>query len=565
VGKGMSEKRHRVAVSVIDHGSLREEEFSGTRPDPDKVIDVAVVLRSRCPDKARLAAIHKISAELPRDRENLSVSGFEEKYGAVPGDLEKIREFAEASRLEFVRGNKARCDAVLRGTLAHFSYAFGVHFLTYQHADYGEYRSYDGPVYVPEQLADVVVGVLGFDARPLPHVPSVTSAMAGARSSPQDVARFYHFPEGATGRGQNIGLIELGGGFHRADLEAFLANNSLKSSHITVIEMDGAKNRPASMEALQDAFQKQGLSAGKNPRLRWGHWLRGHMDPVKDSERNIAWTTEATMDVELIAGFANQAHLFVYFAPNTALGKYDSFQDAIFNPKADISVISCSWGTQEDNLPARYLQVVDRMYQFAVLRGITICHSSGDDGASIGADGRPHVHFPASSPYVLACGGTHVYPGKSEEKHWKEKVGEHVFESGHGVSSHFAEPHWQAAHRSDGRAGVCEQGRHVPDVVGKADLATGYDCVVGQTRAPGGGTSAAAPMWASLIALVNEQLGVRAGYITPLLYHPRFKGATRKIGEENEPGGSTPGWHPRHGLGSPDGASLLAALKARGD
>jgi kumamolisin len=561
----MTEKRHRVAVSVIDHGSLHDEEFSGTRPDPDKVIEVAVVLRSRCPDKDRLAAIHRISTELPQERENLSVSGFEEKYGMVPGDFELIREFAGANKLEFVRGNVARCDVVLRGTLAHFSYAFGVHFLTYQHADYGEYRSYDGPVYVPEQLSDVVLGVLGFDARPLPHLPSCATGLTGVRSSPQDVARFYHFPEGATGRGQNIGIVELGGGFHRADVEAFLAKHGLKSSHVTVIEMDGAKNRPASMGALQEAFQKQGLSAAKNPRLRLGHWLRGHLDPVKDSERNIAWTTEATMDVELIAGFANEAHLLVYFAPNMALGKYNAFQDAIFDPKTDISVISCSWGTQEDNLPASYLQLMDRIYQFAVLRGITICHSSGDDGPSIGEDGKPHVHFPASSPYVLACGGTHVYPEKSEEKHWREMVGEHVFESGHGVSSHFAEPHWQAGHRSDERTSVPVQGRRVPDVVGKADLATGYDCVVGQISVPGGGTSASAPMWASLIALVNEQLGVRAGYITPLLYHPQFKHATRKIGAENEAGGATPGWHPRHGLGSPDGTSLLAALRARPD
>ena len=80
-------------------------------------------------------------------------------------------------------------------------------------------------------------------------------------------------------------------------------------------------------------------------------------------------------------------------------------------------------------------------------------------------------------------------------------------------------PSWQA------RAGVPSSvnpggkaGRGVPDVAGDADPATGYNIVLNSQTLPVGGTSAVAPLWAGLIARINQQLGRRVGFINPKLY-----------------------------------------------
>ena len=95
----------------------------------------------------------------------------------------------------------------------------------------------------------------------------------------------------------------------------------------------------------------------------------------------------------------------------------------------------------------------------------------------------------------------------------------------------------------------------VPDVAGKADMETGYDLVVGGDRVPGCGTSAVAPLWASLAALLNEELKTTVGYITPLLYDPRCRAGIEPVGA------SGTAWAPEVGLGTPRGTKLLEALR----
>src|SRR5207247_11254692 len=84
----------------------------------------------------------------------------------------------------------------------------------------------------------------------------------------------------------------------------------------------------------------------------------------------------------------------------------------------------------------------------------------------------------------------------------------------------------------------------LPHVAGLADPDTGFIVIniTGSELEVMGGTSAAAPLWAALIARINEGLGVRVGYFNPLLYN-RLSGVLRA------------------GIGSPDGASLLRALR----
>ena len=80
-------------------------------------------------------------------------------------------------------------------------------------------------------------------------------------------------------------------------------------------------------------------------------------------------------------------------------------------------------------------------------------------------------------------------------------------------------------------------GRGVPDVAGDADPASGYNVVVDGQQSVIGGTSAVAPLWAGLLALINQSLGANVGYINPLLYaakaestfHESLPGATEII------------------------------------
>jgi kumamolisin len=119
-------------------------------------------------------------------------------------------------------------------------------------------------------------------------------------------------------------------------------------------------------------------------------------------------------------------------------------------------------------------------------------------------------------------------------------------------------------------------GRGVPDVAANADAASGYKLFVGGRAALGGGTSAAAPLWAGLVALLNEQLShaagrpITLGFVNALLYRPDVAAALKPIQHgDNRLKGSGPGvawfqagpgWNPCTGLGVPDGRRLLKVL-----
>jgi kumamolisin len=108
----------------------------------------------------------------------------------------------------------------------------------------------------------------------------------------------------------------------------------------------------------------------------------------------------------------------------------------------------------------------------------------------------------------------------------------------------------------------------VPDVSGDADPQTGYQVLVDGQELVIGGTSAVAPLWAGLIALMNEGLGHSAGYLNPVIYGlpvkaKAFRDITSGNNDTTNAGGAYParrGWDACTGLGSPVGKKLLTAL-----
>jgi kumamolisin len=187
--------------------------------------------------------------------------------------------------------------------------------------------------------------------------------------------------------------------------------------------------------------------------------------------------------------------------------------------------------------------------------------AAGDNGSSDGAKGN-NVDFPASSPHVLACGGTKLDAKGAtivSEVVWNELANKEGATGG-GVSNVFALPDWQAgAHvpPPSGRAG----GRGVPDVAGDADPTTGYTVRVDGQTSVIGGTSAVAPLWAGLIAVANQQLGAQVGFIQPAIYAAKAKSAFNDITVGNNGAFSAgPGWDACTGLGSPIAGNLIPLL-----
>jgi kumamolisin len=165
----------------------------------------------------------------------------------------------------------------------------------------------------------------------------------------------------------------------------------------------------------------------------------------------------------------------------------------------------------------------------------------------------------------LGCGGTSLLAAGnaiSSETVWNDGNGA---ATGGGISDTFDLPSWQA------NAGVPPSanpggriGRGVPDVAGDADPQTGYLIQVDGQSVVVGGTSAVAPLWAGLIALLNAQLGKPVGYLNPVLYQQLTPAAVLRdvTSGTNDGYSAAPGWDACTGLGSPNGAALLSALAA---
>jgi kumamolisin len=189
--------------------------------------------------------------------------------------------------------------------------------------------------------------------------------------------------------------------------------------------------------------------------------------------------------------------------------------------------------------------------------------AAGDDGATDGAtDGKFHVDFPAASPFVLACGGTNVAASAGKitaETVWNELAGNEGATGG-GISNLFALPSYQTAANVPANPETKFVGRGVPDVSGDADPESGYLVRVDGKQQVIGGTSAVAPLWAGLVALLNQTLGKPLGFANPVLYQ-LSESAFRDIVKGNNAGYSAgPKWDACTGLGSPNGAALAGAL-----
>lgn len=529
--------------------------------DPNEQIIVTLVVRPRQP-VSELHADRELAARLPRERHYLSREEFERRHGAHPDALAQVEKFGRSHGFEIREISAGRHSVVLQGRAGDFSKTFGVEMLQYEHAR-GRHRGIRGSIHMPKELGKSVHCVLGLHDRPcaLRHATATGAKKArGPALSANDVAELYRFPRHVNGTGQCIGVIELGGGYHRSDLESLFSSLKLPVPKITDVPVGGAKNAPAEYDVLNTFVTA--LNRGENP-------TKGANSETRRSAELAQSTAETTMDIELVGAFAPGAHIVVYFAPNNEQGIYHALTTALADKTHRPSVLSLSWGEPEPNVSTKYAVLIDSVLKNLASVGVTVCVSSGDFGAHNGMPGKLSVNFPASSPGALGCGGTTLKASGHDIE--SEVVWNSVFygmhgATGGGVSRMFPKPFWQDDLKVPwipAKSG----GRGVPDVAGVADPETGCRIVVGGVDSVSAGTSAVAPLWAGLVARLNHAIGAPCGYLNSILYRlarePNAAGVLRPITHgENGAYQARPGWNACTGLGSPHGDRLLEALDA---
>ena len=443
-------------------------------------------------------------------------------------NFQLVEEFASDHGLTVVSTEPARRLIKLSGTAAQFQSAFQTTLAHYQDGKL-TFRGRSGSLKLPAELHAVVESVMGLDNRPQarPRLVILPAAEVAESYRPNKVASLYAFPTSVTGKGQCIALIELGGGYTPADTASAFETMGLTPPAVVTVSVDGGKNTPS---------------------------------PDDGADGEVA------LDIQVAGGAAPGARIAVYFAPNTDAGFVDAITSAVHDTTNRPSVISISWGAPESDWTQQAIQSMNSALQDAATAGVSVFVASGDNLATDGVrDGKAHVDFPASSPWAIGCGGTSIAVSGSSitsESVWNDGNSG----GGGGISDLFPVPSFQQTTKLPPSVNDGQKRRGVPDVAGDAAPGTGYRVVVnGQTEVVGG-TSAVAPLWAGLTALINEGASAPVGFFLPFLYTNAT--VLRQVTDgDNNPQGSDvgysagPGWNACTGLGVPNGEALLAALR----
>jgi hypothetical protein len=419
----------------------------------------------------------------PRFAERLSADEIADRFGARRADYERVRAWFTRQGLEVVRDSPFRVAFVVRGQAATFERALATRLRLVRHRG----RKYVAPVsdpVLPSEIAASVRGVVGLDDlpayRPLHRIPQ--SGTIGL--SPDDFAALYDatgLRAAFTGAGRSIAVVARSN-FDDSDIAGF-----------------------AGLFDLQ---------------LHPVRKLAGRDDPgvlVEDGEE-----TEVLLDTQWAGALAPGAQL------NVVIGSVkgnipEALEKAVNDREGD--VITISFGLCEPFAPTLAAELFDAFYTIANAQGQTVVVASGDAGASDCEpdDGVLAVNLLASSPHAVAVGGTSFalaadgsLPTTLDERVWADAFGA----GGGGESVVFARPRYQLGAGMPAEIG----GRLLPDLaVAASPDAPGY--IIFEDGQPQviGGTSAGAPAFASVLALVNERLAVNGGFaglghVLPSLY-----------------------------------------------
>jgi kumamolisin len=532
-------------------------------------ITVHVVLRRRTDTDAEGELASRLLTH-PLLREPLTADEFGSRFGASPEDIDQVAGHLRASGLTIVETHGPSRTIRAAGTAETFNRVFSIELGRYeapiqasarrrgQPAGTQAYRSHIGPIHVPDHLGDLIIGVFGLDDRRLSMRNGTGDPPITTTTTVPEIAHRYNFPANSA-EGQTIAIFAApdGGtaGFVQSDIDAYYA--ALPAGYTAPIPLT-----PNVDGTVSDQYAP---------------------DP------------EATQDICISSTVAQGATIAVYLNAGGTTGWLAVLDKVTFPGAGDPvpSVLSSSFylangddslGLSLAGLTPSFLCTLSGKFADAGAQGVTVCIASGDTGAeSKIPDGAAHVQYPGSDPNVLSCGGTTVgaNPKGPVEYVWNDIQDiagvDEPGATGGGVSAFFDLQSWQSNYAAVPKPLQDNRiiGRGVPDVAGNASWDSGYYPMytIGLDPNPwnGNGTSAVAPLYAGLFAVINAALHFRVGYINPILYelgdtactdiNPAVVGgpANNSInGTTGYPAGT--GWDACTGWGTINGTALLNGI-----
>jgi len=336
-----------------------------------------------------------------------------------------------------------------------------------------------------------------------------------------EIAKIYNFPVPDITKKVNIGVVSFGGGlFGNVDSSGYLTNGDVHSYWASL-----------------------GIKPSNMPKVK----IIKIDSTINNPSSDINSTTENTVDIEQIGACFPSSNLTIYFylAQNSTNGFINIFNYILNNTVIGVdkpNVVSISWGAPEVYFDV--LTTTDDLFVKAISQGINICVASGDNGSSDGIPGL-NVDFPASSPHVIACGGTTltcpnlIYDSNTTEVTWSG--------SGGGLSNTFTRPVYQSITNKPYRS--------VPDVALNADPNTGVKYLINGQYEIIGGTSIVAPAISAFIALtgINYFANTKLYTLNSSCFHDITRGNN---GQYN----AVKGYDNCTGLGSINGSLINALL-----
>lgn len=520
------------------HSTSAPTRLGPTAPTQSLTLTFPLRQRASAALAALLAAIENPAS--PHYHHYLTAAQYAATYGPSQSDREQAVAALTALGLSVATTDASANLVQATGSVARIESAFGVRLYDYRAPDGSRYIAADGVPHLPATLAGVIAGVVGLDTRPVVQrrATATAKAVGGGGLDPSALRAAYHvdplIAQGLDGSGQTIAIAEIDH-FRQSDVQFYDSAFALNTAPVEVVSVAGG-------------------SKSDSP--------------------------EPVLDIEVLHAIAPKAQVLVYESGSDLRHLTQMFDRIVSDNRAQVVSISlgaCELGVDNSSAPG-FLNALDADFQRADAQGMSVLVSSGDSGAYGCQDNHLSVSLPASSPYVTAVGGTALFIN-ADGSYGHEAGWEGPLEGsggGGGVSTLYQRPTWQAG---PGVSNAASDGmREVPDISADADPLTGYrvyytggnDCSGSECWTVVGGTSAAAPFWAALIALANQQGKRKLGFLNPALYQLGQAGANGVSSPYHDvtAGGNlyyqaTPGWDYSTGWGSPDAAALVAALLAR--
>jgi subtilase family serine protease len=535
-------------------------------------VNALVTLQPR--DPAALAAYADAVSTPGSDvyHQYLTVAQFAERFGPTSAQIAAVRASLAAQGLAPGQPAADGLSVPVTASAGSLARAFSTSFERYRLAGGATGFANTSAPSVPTGVAGLVQGVVGLSSlaveRPLGLRSSrspATPLNAGGAAQAADVT-----PPDETAPCAPAHKVSAEDGSYTADeIASAYGLSSLHSAGD-----DGSGTTVALFEL--EPYSATDLSAY---RTCYGTTTSVTNESVDGGAGTGSGSGEAALDIEDVIGLAPAAAIRVYEGPNNAAGVYETYAKIISDDTAQ--VVSTSWGTCESVEGVSAAEAENTLFQEAATQGQTVFAAAGDSGAQdCGGSSRTQaVDDPASQPYVTGIGGTSLPSSAGGgETVWND--GSPYGAGGGGVSTLWPRPSYQASAAKSQTSTTCGPGgdtcREVPDASADADEDTGYVIYYKGTWQTTGGTSGAAPTWASLAALADASPAcdkAHVGFVNPILYQAAassyssyFNDVTSGNNAYDGVSGfyAGTGYDMASGLGTPKGAAVASAMCGKG-